>query len=195
MSPLTNRETSRIERKWLAKLRERGLRLTPQRLALVRELAADTSHPTAQELFERLRASLPTMSFATVYNTLDALVAEGLCVPRTLAPGATRFDPNATPHHHAVCDGCGCVTDLESAAPVDHARADHARADAPGVPSGFEVRVVERIFRGLCASCRAAASSDASPRATESTPARRQTPARHNQIQPETHPRRERCRS
>jgi Fur family peroxide stress response transcriptional regulator len=85
------------------------------------------------------------MSFATVYNTLDALVSAGLCTPRALSPGATRFDPNTAPHHHAVCDGCGLVIDL----PIDsklNPRAAH-------VPQGFAVRAVEQIVRGSCAAC------------------------------------------
>src|SRR5580704_16507994 len=96
----------------LACVRASGLKLTPQRMAIVRELAADPTHPTAQELFERLRPSLPTMSFATVYNTLDALAAAGLCEALSLAPGPSRFDPNMRPHHHAVCDRCGLVRDI-----------------------------------------------------------------------------------
>src|SRR5271155_4273814 len=93
-------------------VRASGLKLTPQRMAIVRELAADPTHPTAQELYERLRPGLPTMSFATVYNTLDALAAAGLCASLSLSPGAARFDPNMAAHHHAVCDRCGLVRDV-----------------------------------------------------------------------------------
>ena len=69
------------------------------------------SHPTAQELFERLRPAFPSMSFATVYNTLDALARAGLA--RHAAP-RKRATPRASirtraPHHHAVCDRCGAV--------------------------------------------------------------------------------------
>src|SRR6185369_982204 len=101
----------------LACVRASGLKLTPQRMAIVRELAADPTHPTAQELFERLRPALPTMSFATVYNTLDALASAGLCAALSLSPGPSRFDPNMRPHHHAVCDRCGLVRDLHIDAP------------------------------------------------------------------------------
>lgn len=137
--------------KMIARVRASGLKLTPQRLAIVRELAADPTHPTAQELFERLRPSLPTMSFATVYNTLDALASEGLCAALSLAPGAARFDPNMEPHHHAVCDRCGLVRDVpqRSASPHDHD--DHSAARPY---PGFMVRSVERIYRGLCEGCR-----------------------------------------
>ncbi len=149
----------------IARVRASGLKLTPQRLAIVRELAADPTHPTAQELFERLRPSLPTMSFATVYNTLDALASEGLCAALSLAPGAARFDPNMEPHHHAVCDRCGLVRDVpqRGASPHDHddhsaARPSRLGGPPPKPPSqpypGFMVRSVERIYRGLCEGCR-----------------------------------------
>jgi len=153
----------------LAGVRAAGLKLTPQRLAIVRELAVDESHPTAQELFERLLPSMPTMSFATVYNTLDALSSAGLCAALALSPGSGRFDPNMEPHHHLVCDRCGSVRDLPSApaglAPRRTDDGDSARRavvkevakEVAKVSPGFEVRTVERILRGLCADCAAGA--------------------------------------
>lgn len=134
----------------LASLRASGLKLTPQRLAIVRELAADPTHPTAQELFERLRPAQPTMSFATVYNTLDALASAGLCAALSLSPGPCRFDPNMRPHHHAVCDACGEVRDVPSGEAEELRPEAHGRLTAA---PGFEVRSVERIYRGLCAAC------------------------------------------
>jgi Fur family peroxide stress response transcriptional regulator len=138
----------------LTGVRTAGLKLTPQRMAIVRELACDETHPTAQELFDRLRPSLPTMSFATVYNTLDALSSAGLCAALSLSPGSGRFDPNMAPHYHTVCDGCGSVRDVPTqAAPLGSASdAAAVRAVANAAP-GFELRSVERIFRGLCAAC------------------------------------------
>jgi Fe2+ or Zn2+ uptake regulation protein len=134
----------------LACVRASGLKLTPQRMAIVRELAADPTHPTAQELFDRLRPGLPTMSFATVYNTLDALAAAGLCASLSLSPGPSRFDPNMRPHHHAVCDRCGLVRDVPCSA------ADPGLPSEPGGdrhPPGFRIRAVELTYRGLCAAC------------------------------------------
>jgi Fur family peroxide stress response transcriptional regulator len=144
----------RVE-KMLAGVRAAGLKLTPQRMAIVRELAADETHPTAQELFDRLQPGLPTMSFATVYNTLDALTTAGLCAALALSPGSGRFDPNMVPHHHAVCDGCGSVRDVPPSGSVTGENSDPAvvaRALAQAAP-GFELRGVERIFRGRCAAC------------------------------------------
>ncbi|MSP23728.1 MAG: transcriptional repressor [Myxococcales bacterium] len=130
-------------------LRGAGLKLTPQRLALVRELAGDASHPTAQELFERLRPALPTMSFATVYNTLAALSEARLCATRSLMRGPVRFDPKVEPHDHAVCGDCGRVTDVPI--PSVPVRKDGERARRI---EGFSVHHVERVYRGICADCR-----------------------------------------
>lgn len=130
----------------LAELKKAGLKLTPQRLAIVRELSHDTSHPTAQELYERLRPAHPTMSFATVYNTLDALAKLGLVGTLRLG-SAVRFDPNRSSHHHAVCDGCGKVVDLPAPTPSKKAALRAAEM------SGFQIRSEERTYRGLCDRC------------------------------------------
>src|SRR6476646_1568794 len=105
-------ELSERGEKMLAGVRAAGLKLTPQRMAIVKELASDETHPTAQALFERLQPGLPTMSSATVYNTLGALSSAGLCAALSLSPGSGRFDPNMSPHHHVVCDLCGAVRDV-----------------------------------------------------------------------------------
>lgn len=137
----------------LRDLKRAGLKLTPQRIAIVRLFAGDESHPTAQDLFERLRPEFPSMSFATVYNTLDALANAGLAGIVRI-PGkrgdAARFDPNTRAHHHAVCDGCGAVLDIAAGtlAPTPGA-VTKLRHAAPG----FSVRAVERVYRGLCAKC------------------------------------------
>ena len=138
-------------RAMLGDLKRAGLKVTAQREAIVRQFASDASHPTAQELYDRLRGAFPQMSFATVYNTLDALATAGLSGTLRLSTAA-RFDPNTSPHHHVVCEACGEIGDVPApsltptAAAVKHL--DHA---APG----FRVRAVEQIFRGLCASCSA----------------------------------------
>lgn len=133
----------------MGRIRSSGLKLTPQRLAIVRELVGDPTHPTAQELFEKLRPVLPGMSFATVYNTLDTLAEKGLCCALALAPGPTRFDANMSPHDHLVCDRCGLIRD------VQRASGPGELAPGGGVVSeaGFRVRAVEQIYRGLCSAC------------------------------------------
>src|SRR5579884_155920 len=133
----------------LRDVKRAGLKLTPQRIAIVRLFAGDESHPTAQDLYERLRPEFPSMSFATVYNTLDALVSAGLGGTLRLG-GAARFDPNCAAHHHAVCDRCGAVRDVPAGTLVPSPEvARRLRKDA----AGFSVRAVEQVYRGLCAKC------------------------------------------
>lgn len=127
-------------------LREAGLKATPQRVAIVACLAGDETHPTAQEIFDRLRPSFPGMAFATVYNTLSALMRKGRLSSLSLG-GATRFDPNVTPHHHAICERCGKVRDIPAA--------DGEESDVTSTVEGFEIHRVERIYRGVCGECRA----------------------------------------
>ncbi|HEY1958454.1 MAG TPA: Fur family transcriptional regulator [Polyangiaceae bacterium] len=143
------KRTSEKARAMIETLRARGLRMTAQRIALVETFASDPTHPTAQELFERLRPSFPSMSFATVYNTLDVLAHAGLSSTLELG-GAARFDPNATPHHHAVCDVCGAIADVPAKALAPEARdAERVHDAAPG----FTLARVEKTFRGTCAAC------------------------------------------
>jgi Fur family peroxide stress response transcriptional regulator len=138
------------------RLRQAGLKLTAQRLAIVRCIVGDETHPTAQELFDRLKPSFPTMSFATVYNTLAALTSVGACQPVQFG-GPTRFDPNVQPHDHFVCERCGFVRDVKAThAPVLEGSAVEDASDgarAQPIPD-VQVHRVERIYRGLCASCR-----------------------------------------
>ena len=131
------------------RLRQAGLKLTAQRLAVVQCLVGDETHPTAQELFDRLKPSFPTMSFATVYNTLAALTSVGACQPVQLGGGSSsgraslRFDPNVHAHDHFVCERCGIVRDVKA-----------VEADRMPPLGDVQINRVERIYRGLCASCR-----------------------------------------
>jgi len=117
-------------------------------VAIVAALTGDQTHPTAQELYDRLRERFPGMAFATVYNTLSALMRVGRLSSLSLG-GATRFDPNMAAHDHAICDGCGKVRDV----PVMDVVETVSRAEPV---HGFTVQRVERIYRGICAECRSA---------------------------------------
>jgi Fe2+ or Zn2+ uptake regulation protein len=141
-------------------LRAAGLKLTPQRLAVLECLLGDETHPTAQELHERLKKKHPTMSVATIYNTLSALDAIGYC-RRIELGGSSRFDPNVELHDHALCERCGAMRDVARDIAVDVADGESAqsRTQFPRLRAlpGFRVSRVERIYRGLCAKCARAA--------------------------------------
>src|SRR3981081_2311101 len=86
-------------------LREAGLRVTPQRLAIARSVLK-REHPTAAEVFEAVRGEFPTMGLATVYATPKPMGSRGLLWPVPFAD-AVRFDANIAPHANLICISCG----------------------------------------------------------------------------------------
>ncbi len=140
--------------------RARGLKVTPQRQCIFRILNGVAEHPTADWVYERAVAELPTISLRTVYQTLNDLAEMGEIQALELGTGSARFDPTVSPHHHLVCGACGRVHDL------------HAEFPGVAVPSGlehgFRVTSTEIVFRGLCAECRAL-DPDPSPPAVPTT--------------------------
>jgi Fe2+ or Zn2+ uptake regulation protein len=129
-------------------LRERGMRVTPQRVVLYRALRELDRHVTADELLDAVAARLPNVSLPTIYATLDLLEELGM-VRRVQRAGTTLFDPRTESHHHLICTGCGSIEDLDSDLDTDaleHAAAGH----------GFEHQRIEAVVHGRCARCRAA---------------------------------------
>jgi len=131
----------------VGRLQASGHRLTPQRLALVDLLASDTSHPSAEQVYSRLKAQYPTISLATVYNTLEMLVALGEALPLDLNDGCTRYDVlRPAAHPHVICRRCGRVADLDLDG-VD-AMLDQARAAVQ-----YEDLQARVHFDGICPTC------------------------------------------
>lgn len=93
-------------------LRDRGIQPTPQRLEVARFVLKARNHPSAEQVFEHVRRRCPTVSRATVYNTLNLLAENGLLVARILKEGAVVFDPCVEKHHHFVDDDTGEVIDI-----------------------------------------------------------------------------------
>jgi Fur family peroxide stress response transcriptional regulator len=89
-----------------------GQRYTEQRSAVYRFLSATTSHPNADEVFQRVRGEVPGISLATVYKSLETLVTCGLAAKLSYSDGSARYDGRTDPHHHARCVSCGRVMDV-----------------------------------------------------------------------------------
>ncbi len=96
----------------IALLRSVGLQPTPQRLAVAHFVLAATSHPTADEVLAQARKECPTLSRATVYNTLTRLAERGLLRPQTIREGVVVFDPHTQRHHHFIDDATGTIYDV-----------------------------------------------------------------------------------
>ena len=124
--------------------RSRDIRVTVQRLAVYRALAEDTTHPTAETLYDRLRKMMPALSQATVYRTLEFLESENL-IRRVSAPEAIgRFDANLAPHQHLVCRICGGMIDIS---------VPELYRPLPSGVSGFTVEEMDIRLVGRCEKC------------------------------------------
>ncbi len=131
----------RIERR----LREAGLKLTPQRFAVLDYLARSDAHLTADEISAGLNRRFPRASRATVYNTLHALRDAGLVNEVYMDDAVARYDANLAPHYHFICRLCERLEDVPAEAVGALARYD--------LPSGYEVEDYDIILRGVCAAC------------------------------------------
>lgn len=122
-----------------------GIKLTPQRLAILGYLDGNKDHPSAEKIHREVSRKFPTMSFATVYNTLDTLRQRGSLMELTIDPDKKRFDPNTEPHHHLICIKCKKIADIH-------------RSFQLYVPeeesSGFEISGNHIEFYGLCPACK-----------------------------------------
>jgi Fur family transcriptional regulator, peroxide stress response regulator len=129
-------------------LKQKGLRVTPQRFAVFENLLHRSDHPTAEEILADLNRDRPLSSTATVYSALQALQKVGLVKEVLLQPGVSRFDANTSLHHHFRCDCCGAISDLpwETFAPLE----------LNSLPVGLRGDRYEIAVRGSCRSCRMA---------------------------------------
>lgn len=90
----------------------KGFKRTPQRLAILDYLEGNTLHPSAEDVYRAVTKKYFSLSFATVYNTLNTLAQSGAVRELTLDPERKRYDPNTEPHHHLICVTCKKVIDV-----------------------------------------------------------------------------------
>lgn len=115
------------------KMKERGMRITPQKRAIYETLCESKLHPTAEELYATVHRIFPNMSFATVYDNLRKFVASGVCREVYFQDGTARFDANTETHHHILTPD-GKITDV--CLPLD--------ASIP-IPSGMDHNDIKEI--------------------------------------------------
>jgi Fur family transcriptional regulator, peroxide stress response regulator len=127
-------------------LKDKGLRVTPQRYALYANLLERSDHPTAEQLLLDLNGAGPRSSQATVYSSLLALREVGLVREVLLESGVCRYDAKVDRHHHFRCSCCGRIEDIawESLAPVNLSQ----------MPSHLQVDQYEVIVQGHCGDCK-----------------------------------------
>ena len=138
---MTNEIRSLIE----SRMRAAGLKLTPQRFAVLDYLLSTPEHPTAEQIHSDLNRRFPRASRATIYNTLSALCDAGLVHEIYIDEAVARYDANIEPHHHFVCRMCGKLEDVPIGAVGTLSRC-HLQA-------GYRVENYEIVMRGVCATC------------------------------------------
>jgi Fur family ferric uptake transcriptional regulator len=98
----------------IARLSQKGYRITPQRLMILNTIEGASGHISAEEIYESIRQSYPSLNISTVYRTLELLKEMGLVTETDMGDGRVRFhSAGHEHHHHLVCSGCGCVIDLD----------------------------------------------------------------------------------
>lgn len=90
----------------IKKIKDKGYKLTPQRIAIVDFLEGSRDHPSAVDIIAQIKKQFPTVSVATVYNTIHMLKSKGELFEITIDPDKKRYDFNITPHHHIICNSC-----------------------------------------------------------------------------------------
>ena len=131
----------------LDKARASGIRLTPQRMELLRALSETTEHPTADDLYRHVKRILPSVTQATIHRNLQELVKAGLIATLERTGRPTQYDPTADDHHHFVCRRCGRIFDVylsHSEYRIDRRKSELGDASI----DRFEIH-----FDGTCTDC------------------------------------------
>jgi Fur family peroxide stress response transcriptional regulator len=135
-----------LEQSFQQLCREHNLAVTHQRLVIYRELMKMHDHPNPEQVYERVRPELPSISLATVYKTLHAFVAAGIICQVSPHHGSMRLEPQGERHSHFICLRCHDITDIAAGEP-------DVEALKAGVPEGYQVEQVSTELRGICGRC------------------------------------------
>lgn len=127
-------------------LKGSGVRITPQRHAILEHLIDSLAHPTADEIYKALERKFPNMSVATVYNNLRVFKGAGLVKELSFGDSSSRFDYVTTDHYHIICDSCGRIVDFS------YPGLDEVEALAEHV-TGFKVDDHRMEVYGTCPTC------------------------------------------
>lgn len=126
--------------------KEKNLKLTPQRYAIYKYLKSTKSHPSAEMIYDDLKANYPTMSLATIYKTLKTLIELGVVIELNVGEDNFRYDANTSQHPHIVCLSCGRVDDIENA--------DFNFLDTEVEKyTNYKVDTHQLYFYGICHEC------------------------------------------
>jgi len=131
----------------IARLRGRGCRITPQRVAIIKIFLGSLDHPSVEQVYAKVKADFPTTSLATVYKTVNLLKEIGEVLEIGMAGGGSRYDGNKPyAHPHLICTQCKTIID-----PAIRSLAE-LTAEVAAV-SGYQIVSHQVDFFGICPAC------------------------------------------
>lgn len=133
------------DKDFIATLRDHGLQVTYQRLAIYQALYFTKEHPSAEIIYQQVKKRFPMISLGTVYKTLEKFYEVGLIQKVSPVTEVARYDAITGSHHHMVCLECQSIQD---AGIVEDLKVSAAE------PNGFEVVRQQVVFHGYCPACK-----------------------------------------
>jgi Fur family peroxide stress response transcriptional regulator len=127
------------------KFKRKRLNITPQRLGIFKILEGNSMHPSAENIYNEIKKIYPTISFTTVYKTLEVLEEIGEISEVTIDAERKHYDPNTAVHHHIICLKCNKISDIKK---------DYRNLRLPReilgefTPSSYQIS-----FYGICKKC------------------------------------------
>jgi len=139
-------EANSLLQDFIEKCQMHNLKVTPQRMAIYREIVDSTEHPTVDTMFQNVKKEFPNISYDTVSRTLLTFAEIGIVDLVEVYGGAKRFDPNVATHHHLHCVSCSNIYDFRNDEYNNLEIPDHVR-------QGFTVLTSRVVLKGLCDKC------------------------------------------
>ncbi|MDT7906685.1 MAG: Fur family transcriptional regulator [Candidatus Calescibacterium sp.] len=126
-------------------LRKKGIKATPQRISIYKKITESCGHVTAEEIYERIKNEVPSLSLSTVYRTLKQFENKGIIFSLSSSGeyGVTIFDTNLNPHHHFICKICNTIIDI----PAESIKVE-TKKNIPG-----KGEMVSVVIKGVCDNC------------------------------------------
>jgi len=129
---------------YIDSFKENSIKITPQRVSIFKIIEGNTSHPSAEDIYQEIVKVNPNISFATVYNTLDKLCELNLLLKLNIENNKKHYDPNTNQHHHFLCKKCKKIVDIFDDFKIEPTGKliEKAKVD------GYQIN-----FYGICSEC------------------------------------------
>lgn len=146
---IENREefVEKMVNEFITRSKDLGIKVTPQRIAIYKELASTDQHPSTETIYNKIRDYYPNISLTTVYRTLETFEKLGLISVVNVLYNAARYDANLQPHHHIVCTQCKKVEDVYDESLTNFDLPDKTLGD-------YKIEGYSLLLSGICKECR-----------------------------------------